>query len=90
MTTITGACAWCGKDMGSKPGEGQEGISHGICEEMAEARHKAWDSLGRYKFVMFGYWAGVWVHLNRMLPTPQRNPWKELVREARKQSMRGQ
>ena len=26
-------CAWCGKDMGEKDGEGIEGISHGICEE---------------------------------------------------------
>lgn len=26
-------CAWCGKDMGEKDGEGIEGISHGVCEE---------------------------------------------------------
>jgi len=26
-------CAWCGKDMGEKEGEGIEGISHSICEE---------------------------------------------------------
>ena len=26
-------CAWCGKDMGEKDGEGIEGISHSICEE---------------------------------------------------------
>ncbi len=24
-------CAWCGKDMGEKDGEGVEGVSHGIC-----------------------------------------------------------
>lgn len=34
-------------------------------EEMREAERKAIDSLARYKFLMFGYWAGVWVHLNR-------------------------
>lgn len=26
-------CAWCGRGMGEKDGEGIEGISHGICEE---------------------------------------------------------
>ncbi len=26
-------CAWCGKDVGEKDGEGIEGISHGVCEE---------------------------------------------------------
>ena len=26
-------CAWCGKDMGEKDGEGIEGISHGVCEQ---------------------------------------------------------
>jgi len=26
-------CAWCGKDMGEKDGEGVEGPSHSVCEE---------------------------------------------------------
>ena len=26
-------CAWCSKDMGEKDSKGQEGVSHGICEE---------------------------------------------------------
>jgi hypothetical protein len=30
---ITILCAWCGKEMGEKPGEGHEGVSHGICPE---------------------------------------------------------
>ena len=25
-------CAWCGKDMGEKDGEGIEGTSHSICQ----------------------------------------------------------
>jgi hypothetical protein len=52
-------------------------------EELEEAERKAWDSLARYKFVMFGYWAGVWVHLNRLLPEARPNPWKCLVDHAR-------
>jgi len=26
-------CAWCGKEMGRKPGLGETGISHSICPE---------------------------------------------------------
>jgi len=34
MTTVLKiVCAWCGKDMGSKDGEGQEGITHAICPD---------------------------------------------------------
>lgn len=54
-----------------------------IAVELDEAERKAWDALGRYKFVMFGYWCGVWVHLNRLQATPRPNPWRELVEMAR-------
>ena len=33
---LTVICAWCGKDMGTKPGQGQTGITHGICDECIE------------------------------------------------------
>jgi len=26
-------CAWCGKDMGEKNGNYEDGVSHGMCEE---------------------------------------------------------
>lgn len=26
-------CAWCGKEIERKPGQGKHGISHGICQE---------------------------------------------------------
>ena len=51
--------------------------------ELDEAERKAWDSLSRYKFVMFGYWAGVWVHLNRISEIYHPNPWRGLVKHAR-------
>jgi hypothetical protein len=53
--------------------------------ELEEAERKAWDSLSRYKFQMFGYWAAIWIHLNRIGEFKRPNPWKELVKEARKQ-----
>ncbi len=30
-TILYVVCGWCGKDMGQKDGQGQTGISHGMC-----------------------------------------------------------
>ena len=59
-----------------------------VVDERSEAECKAWDSLARYKFVMFGYWAGVWVHLNRCCPKQFQlaNPFRELVKAAKARS----
>jgi len=51
--------------------------------ELDTAEAKAWDSLARYKFTMFGYWAAIWVHLNRIGGFNRPNPWRELVLKAR-------
>ena len=29
-------CAWCQKDMGTKPGNGSTGVTHGMCPECRE------------------------------------------------------
>ena len=59
-----------------------------IEQELQEVERKAWASLSRYKFVMFGYWAGVWVHLNRVAVAQGHkrlpNPFGELVKVARR------
>lgn len=52
--------------------------------ELDEAEAKAWDALGRYKFQMFGYWAAIWVHLNRIAGANRPNPWTGLVQTARR------
>lgn len=54
--------------------------------ELDEAEQKAWAALARYKFQMFGYWAAIWVHLNRISGAKRANPWKELVALAREPS----
>ena len=36
MTIIKIICSYCKKNMGQKDGEGQTGISHGICDECLE------------------------------------------------------
>lgn len=51
--------------------------------ELDIAERKAWDSLSRYKFQMFGYWAAVWVHINRIGGFRRANPWRNIVNQAR-------
>ena len=51
--------------------------------ELDQAEHKAIDSLSRYKFAMFGYWAGIWVHLNRVGDFRRPNPFREFVEVAK-------
>ena len=58
------------------------------------AYKKAIDSLSKYNVVMFGYWAGVWAHLNKIDQTNEPNPFKDFVKLARtlaavRQSMTG-
>lgn len=54
--------------------------------ELVEAEKKAWESLSRYKFQMFGYWAAIWVHLNRISGGKRPNPWTNLVHVARERT----
>ena len=59
-----------------------------LADERDAAERHAWDALARYKFVMFGYWCGIWVHLNRLCSGPAPNPWRELVAAARRHRRR--
>ena len=54
-----------------------------ILRAMEEAERKAWDSLARYKFYMFGYWVAAWVQLNHVGGFKKPNPWRDLVIDAR-------
>ncbi len=54
-----------------------------IKEIKQEAYDSAIDSLARYKFMMFGYWAAIWVYLNQIDIDKQGNPFRELVQKAR-------
>ena len=47
--------------------------------ELYKAETKAWESLARYKFMMFGYWAAIWVHLNKIGNFNRPNPFRPLV-----------
>jgi DNA-binding CsgD family transcriptional regulator len=44
-----------------------------------QAERNAWKALARYKFIMFGYWAAIWVYHNKISPHHHSNPFKELV-----------
>jgi len=54
-----------------------------IDEAKADARAKAFDSLAKYKFMMFGYHAALWVTLNKIDTNHERNPFTPLVKLAR-------
>lgn len=54
-----------------------------IYDELIEAERKALDALSRYKFWMFGYWAAIWVHLNRLHKPARPSPFAVLVKLAR-------
>ena len=54
-----------------------------VDDQLDEAERKALDALRRYKFLMFGYWAAIWVHKNREAPKQRGNPFAPIVRLAR-------
>ena len=66
-----------------------------LIERLNESEMKALDSLGRYKFEMFGYWASTWVKYNqlaydmRIINKKNPNPFKDLVKKAKAISSRG-
>ena len=47
------------------------------------AYQKAIDSLAKYKFMMFGYHAAIWVHLNKLDQTNEPNPFSAFVKLAK-------
>jgi|GEM_PF-3340320 len=55
-----------------------------LARELDEAEKKAHQNLARYKFHNFGYWAAVWVHLNRAGGFKRPNPFVDYVQLARK------
>lgn len=54
-----------------------------VDEARKEARYKALESLAKYKFVMFGYYAALWVSLNRLATYREPNPFACFVNQAR-------
>ena len=55
-----------------------------VLRSLDEAERKAWASLARYKFWMFGYHAAQWVMLNRVAGSARGNPFRPLVHAARR------
>jgi hypothetical protein len=53
-------------------------------KELDEAEEKAHKSLAQYKFMNFGYWAAIWVHINRIGGFHRANPFIHYVVLARK------
>ena len=64
----------------------EEEISINLEEKLNEAERKAHDALSRYKFMMFGYWAAVWTHINDIGEFKRPNPFREYVALARQKA----
>ena len=58
-----------------------------LAHEIDGAAVKAIKALAGYRFAMFGYWAGIWVHLNRVEGKKRPSPFKFLVQAARELSV---
>jgi hypothetical protein len=58
-------------------------IAEKLLADLMEAEAKAIDALSRYKFQMFGYWAAIWVHLNRIGNFKRPNPFRDFVQQAK-------
>ena len=56
-----------------------------LSRHLDEAEYKAIDALSRYKFMLFGYWAAIWVHLNQIAGEKRPNPFAPFVQEAKSQ-----
>ena len=61
-----------------------------MAEHKQEAYENAIDSLARYKFMQFGYWAAIWVHLNQITDCKESNPFRQLVGLARQLQTKNQ
>ncbi len=61
-------------------------MSDRLRHELDEAERRAWRALKGYKFQMFGYWAAIWVHLNRVGDFRRANPFRELVQVGRRRA----
>jgi len=57
--------------------------------KIEEAERKALDNLARYKFMNFGYWASIWVHLNKLAGGKRPNPFRDLVKLAQRIRVKG-
>ncbi len=47
--------------------------------QINEAEDKAWKALAQGQLICFGYWASLWVYLNKMSQLNRRNPFGPLV-----------
>ena len=63
---------------------GHARLDAGLDSEIRIAERKAFQALARYKFQMFGYWAAIWVHLNRISGRRRPSPFRDLVTAARR------
>lgn len=51
--------------------------------QLAHYEEKAWEALADWRFLAFGMWVAVWIHMNKRREPPLHNPFAGLVMLAR-------
>ena len=65
------------------------GIQEDLSVDIEQSAYRAIDALSRYKFMLFGYWAAIWVHLNRIEGNKRPNPFRAFVDLAKEHELAG-
>jgi hypothetical protein len=76
--------AW--REVGSGEPDARDSLFRVLEHELDLAERRAWVSLARNKFQMFGFWAAIWVHLNRVGGLGRPNPFASAVGLARERT----
>ena len=65
--------------------ETHDAMAFRLLEHRTKAEVQGWKALSGYKFQMFGYWVGIWGHLNQIIADGHGNPWTDVVKLAKAQ-----
>lgn len=72
-------CPLCGKSAVLGVSERTAGIDSDYAEELKAAEDNAWYALSRNNFQQFGYWAEIWMQINRISKKKKANPFYEIL-----------
>lgn len=61
----------------------ETGLNFNLEAAIKESETKALENLGRHKFMNFGYWAAINVHLRHLESKNRKSPFSTLVKQAR-------
>ncbi|WP_143162286.1 hypothetical protein [Sporobacter termitidis] len=72
-------CSLCGKGAILEVSERTERIDFDYNDELKTAEDNAWYALSHNNFQQFGYWAEIWMQINRISKKKKANPFYEIL-----------